>query len=1057
VPAGGPWARRLQVAHGALLGLLWAHLASGSLSGPRFLESPAAPWIRIAACLLAFAAGPLVLGLAARWMASAPRRHPRAALLLLLLPALVLADALVLPGQYRSFHQALLILLAIAAAGLGAGLRRRIGPVLAALGLISGLAGLTGLLALGSRHYPGADPEVRALLTLISPTGRKLLAPLITAPPRAAWKDREAHERIEPGPPAPEAALRRLFPGRTGWNLLLVSLDTLRADRTSLLGHDRPTTPHLDRLGRNAVVFERAYAQSPCSPLSYASIFTGLYPTRIAGLPASDASPVPTLARQLAASGRRTAAVTAFQVDHFRSLFPWVEGDFADFVHAGGAGRGYAPGSEVVALGLGLLPAPEDGPWFLWLHLMDPHAPYTRHPAHDFGEDLRARYDSEIAYADAQLGTLLDALDCRPDRDRTLVVVHSDHGEGLGDHGIHHHGGSLHEEQIHVPLVVQVPGLAARRVQAVVELVDLLPTLRELLGLEALPTHGHSLLPHLLGPRAGELGLLAPPSLAYAQIAVEDGLCLEEALVTEAEKLRRLPTEGALLGVDLRSNPGEAIQPMPSGLVDRLLPLLEAKSALAHGEIHLPVLAPATTLADVLAPLIEAFRVIAREPGPLARERLAALLEASPAPLLTAGFLALHAHLDPELGVPPLFAALEEPHLGLQSAALVALILVPEGPAQDVLERLERENHPLGRHVLPFGRVLAGLGRPEDLTGAREAAAAFGLEPLLRAAAGDARAHLSLAGVARAARPHPYLSEVLSAWAGRTGDVSLGLNLLSAWQTDPVPERAVLRCRHAAAWSSSGLAQSFRILGWRIARKAALPRSPGSAFAGFPASERTAIEAWLGAWDDLVRRPPAGAAALLRAADRLLAERPRALARCSHLLWESILLSWEAGGHDAARDLLAHLQSESPSEAGAWATVAARLGALLAAPDAPVVVEDARLEWTPPAADYLLPFPPLLRGRLRKDSGPILGGWLRGGHLVRAEILSEIPDRPGVTRTQRLPAWGVLPGEEFAIGLDLPLDLPPGTHQVRATLHSSPQGRLPALDISAETWIAFGR
>ena len=156
--------------------------------------------------------------------------------------------------------------------------------------------------------------------------------------------------------------------------------------------------------------------------------------------------------------------------------------------------------------------ADADPPWFLWLHYFDPHREYRAHPGTTTieGSAELDRYDAEIAFTDAQIGRVLAALaDTGLDR-RTAVMFASDHGEEFGDHGGVDHGHTLFEELVRVPLVIRAPGFAPRRVPGTVQVVDVLPTVHELLGLEAPAVReGESLVPAMVGAPLGERAALA--------------------------------------------------------------------------------------------------------------------------------------------------------------------------------------------------------------------------------------------------------------------------------------------------------------------------------------------------------------------------------------------------------------------------------------------------------------------------------------------------------------------------------------------------------------------
>jgi arylsulfatase A-like enzyme len=166
-------------------------------------------------------------------------------------------------------------------------------------------------------------------------------------------------------------------------------------------------------------------------------------------------------------------------------------------------------------------------PFFLWLHYFSPHWPYERHEGFDFGDDDLDRYDSDIAFDDREIGVLLDRLDELGLRERTIVFLTADHGEEFRDHGGTKHGFRLYRELTHVPLLLFVPGVAPAVVSTPVELVDLFPTVCELLELrEACPGHdGQSLLAAAAGKRDPARG-------AYSEFHTREDVPAMNALVT---------------------------------------------------------------------------------------------------------------------------------------------------------------------------------------------------------------------------------------------------------------------------------------------------------------------------------------------------------------------------------------------------------------------------------------------------------------------------------------------------------------------------------------------
>jgi choline-sulfatase len=277
-------------------------------------------------------------------------------------------------------------------------------------------------------------------------------------------------------------------------NILLITLDTTRADRMGFLGSTRGLTPSLDALARESIVFTRAYAQAPITTVSHATILTGTFPPfhRVndfgAPLPAS----VPYLSDLLHQHGYRTAAfVGSLILDPRNGTAPGFDRGF-DVYDAGyrlrrpGEDRYHTlerRGDEVLARALTWLASERAGPFFLWVHFYDPHDPY------DPPADLKLRfasapYDGEIASIDRLAGKLLDTLRAASVLDQSVIVVCADHGEALGDHGEDTHGLFLYDATLHVPLVVRLPGRrgAGARVDSRVRLADVAPTILEAIG-----------------------------------------------------------------------------------------------------------------------------------------------------------------------------------------------------------------------------------------------------------------------------------------------------------------------------------------------------------------------------------------------------------------------------------------------------------------------------------------------------------------------------------------------------------------------------------------------
>ena len=298
-------------------------------------------------------------------------------------------------------------------------------------------------------------------------------------------------------------------------NVLLISLDTLRARQLGLYGYARDTTPHLDReFSQSGVIVERAYTQGTNTILGHVAMLGGMLPSTVVdeerGL-APHAPVAATLAENLRANGYRTAAFTenALLVGHagFRRGFDvYDENKELDFKQTGaGLIR------ETFDRGLRWLASHRDEPTFLFLHTYQVHHPYftvapfdARFPSPpdaDMATRERDAYDRSLAHTDAEVRRLLDRIDEWGLTERTLVIVTSDHGEEFGEHGRRYHGPTAHDEVLRVPLLLRAPGLlpAGVRRSGPAALVDLAATVSDLLGLEAPEeTQGLSLAGHLI-------------------------------------------------------------------------------------------------------------------------------------------------------------------------------------------------------------------------------------------------------------------------------------------------------------------------------------------------------------------------------------------------------------------------------------------------------------------------------------------------------------------------------------------------------------------------------
>jgi len=289
--------------------------------------------------------------------------------------------------------------------------------------------------------------------------------------------------------------------------VVIITLDTTRADRLSVYGFAHAAMPHLDRLAREGVVFDQAISVAPLTLPAHCSLFTGLFPPAHGVRDNGDrplSSEHTTLAETLRAQGFRTGAfVGSIVLDADRGLaqgFDYYRG----VVDTDAPGRAPGPprrrrADDVVTDAIRWIDGIDGSPFFLWAHLYDPHRPYD--PPEPFRSRYTDPYIAEITFVDSQVGRVLEALDRRNLLERTIVVVTADHGESLGEHGERDHGIFVYESVLRVPLIIRSPNVSPRRVADVVRLVDVVPTVLDLLGVPGRLVDGTSLAGMLRGER----------------------------------------------------------------------------------------------------------------------------------------------------------------------------------------------------------------------------------------------------------------------------------------------------------------------------------------------------------------------------------------------------------------------------------------------------------------------------------------------------------------------------------------------------------------------------
>lgn len=282
-------------------------------------------------------------------------------------------------------------------------------------------------------------------------------------------------------------------------NVILITLDTTRADRMGFLGSTRGLTPSLDALARESVVFTRAYAQAPLTTVSHASILTGTYPQfhQVLDFTYPLTKDLPYAPDILRTHGYETAAFLGSVALSPSASAPGFDRGFDTYdapFHTEDAWRSrdhrvQRRGAEVVASALDWLRQhrlnQRQGPFFLWVHLFDAHDPYN--PPEPYKTRYAAEpYDGGIAYEDSVVGELLQQLKARGLYEGTMIAVMADHGESLGAHGEDTHGIFLYDETIRVPLVIKLPRevAAGKRIENRVELLDVMPTMLQVARVE---------------------------------------------------------------------------------------------------------------------------------------------------------------------------------------------------------------------------------------------------------------------------------------------------------------------------------------------------------------------------------------------------------------------------------------------------------------------------------------------------------------------------------------------------------------------------------------------
>ncbi|MDF3067939.1 MAG: hypothetical protein K0R38_3540 [Polyangiaceae bacterium] len=499
--------------HRVMLGLLVAvavALAAFGVGGGRHLS---APGVRLGFALAAAGAACAAALLLAPMLSARLRHSPRAFALGagLTIVALELANRFVLVRLYPAFHSALsggalLLAPAVLLPLVAARQSPRWGEARVAVAIALGLGLVAALGAVAIR--PAAErlarfDNLRLILLESAPLSGEVVSLSAAFAPPEPLSDPDG-ESLEAATTASPGGLN--FQGR---DVLLVTVDALRADHIGAYGYARKLTPHFDALAARGTTFEHAYCPTPHTSYSVTSLLTGKYLRPLLTQGAGEDSD--TWAKLLRTYGYRTAAFyppAVFFIDQAR--FSAFEQRSLDFEYRWVE---FAEGEKRLAQVRDYLAAaPREQPLFVWVHLFGPHEPYEAHPelGLSLGDRDVDRYDAEVAAADATFGELSKLMEQR--RPGAVTILSADHGEEFGDHGGRYHGSSVYEEQVRVPLIVAGPGVKTQRVPEVVQTIDLLPTVLSALAVPRPPRiRGRDLSPLLAGTRP------PGPGMAFAE------------------------------------------------------------------------------------------------------------------------------------------------------------------------------------------------------------------------------------------------------------------------------------------------------------------------------------------------------------------------------------------------------------------------------------------------------------------------------------------------------------------------------------------------------------
>ncbi|HLK88390.1 MAG TPA: sulfatase-like hydrolase/transferase [Polyangia bacterium] len=499
--AAGGWLARRTRAPGRTTALLAALAAAPLVISDAFAlfvghRAASLPGHVVISVALAFA-GLVAVGWAARAYGRRPDHAGRARIAAVLLFAFgvgfELANRAVLPRLYAWFH------LSLAAATLAAFVLATRAVVGRARPLRAAGLAVAAAVACGAAVFALSGSQV---LRYVASERTVLTAVALRALPAPHRQETMAfggrHAPLPPLPPGPR---------RPQADVLLITIDALRFDHVGAYGYGRNTTPNIDRLAALGVRFTRVYSQAPHTSFSVSSMLTSKYfPTMARLAPGERHEPIASVLRNY---GWKTAAFyppAVFYVDSDK-LKTFAETNF-DFEYVKFE---YIDAQRRVDQLLSYYDTVNPKRSFVWVHFFEPHEPYVAHPGFEFGAGDIDRYDSEIAYTDAAVGRLVKEVRAR--RPGTIVILAADHGEEFDEHGGRYHGSSLYEEQLRIPLIISIPGVAPHVVDGQVQLLDVSPTVLNLLDI-SVPARmrGTDLGPWLATPPAPAARL--PPAFA---------------------------------------------------------------------------------------------------------------------------------------------------------------------------------------------------------------------------------------------------------------------------------------------------------------------------------------------------------------------------------------------------------------------------------------------------------------------------------------------------------------------------------------------------------------